>query len=82
MWAARQPKVITSNCTSLDDFINAIVPNAKQNHREVIPPRVAECEYVKESLYSGCAARSDSQYFLPYHMSLAEAATAIQDLFN
>ena len=82
MWAARQPKVISSNCKDLADWVNTMFPRAKPNHKEAIPPRVAECEPVRDSLYSGCVAQSSSQNFLPAQRSTREAADAVKDLYD
>ena len=82
MWAARQPKVISSNCKDLVDWINTMFPRAKPNHKEAIPPRVAECEPILGSLYSGCIAQSASQNFLPSQRSCQEVADALKDLFD
>ena len=82
MWAARQPKVISSNCKDLVDWIDTMFPGSKQHHKEAIPPRVAECEPVLESLYSGAVAQDGSQHFLEMHRNSQEAAAAIQDLFD
>ena len=82
MWAARQPKVISSNCKDLADWTNTMFPRAKPNHKEAIPPRVAECEPIRESLYSGCVAQSASQSFLPEQRSTQEAADYIKALYD
>ena len=82
MWAARQPKVLTSNCKDLADWIDTMLPRAKQNHKDAIPPRVAECEPIRDSLYSGCVAQAVSQHFLPKQMSYQEATDAEKDLHD
>jgi len=82
MWAARQPKVISSNCKDLADWVNTMFPRAKQNHKDAISPRVAECEPIRDSLYSGCVAQSSSQNFLPAQRSTREAADAVKDLYD
>ena len=82
MWAARQPKVVSSNCKDLNDWIDTMLPRAKQNHKDAIPPRVAECEPISDSLYSGCVAQAGSQNFLPKQKSYQEATDATKDLFH
>ena len=80
-FAARQPKIVTSNCMDLNDWMNTMFPDASQNHKDAIPPRFAECEPITESLYSGSIAVKSSSTFLPAQRTEQEVATAIQDLF-
>ena len=82
MWAARQPKVVTTNSADLTDWVRTMFPSAKPNHTEAIPPRVAECETIQESLYRGSSALSGAQHFMPQQLTCAEAASAVQDLFG
>ncbi len=82
MWAARQPKVLTSNCKDLKDWVETMLPRARQNHKDAIPPRVAECEPINDSLYSGCVAQAGSQNFLPERMSCQDAGAAVKDLYD
>ena len=80
-WAARQPKVITSNCLGLTDWVSEMFPGVKEQHKAAIAPRLAVCETIVESLYSGTIAQS-SQNFLPEVMSNEEAGEAIKALFG
>ena len=83
-FAARQPKIITANCMDLCDWIDTVCPQDKeptpQHHRDAIKSRVAECEQIKESLYSDCMAQDVS--FLPAQKSTQEVAAAMNDLFR
>ena len=80
-FAARQPKIVTSNCMHLCDWMDSMFPNAPQNHKYAIPPRIAECEPITGSLYSGSTTGKHSSSFFPAQRTKQEVATAIQDLF-
>ena len=82
MWAARQPKVMTSNCDDLQDWISTMFPNSKENNKKAIVLRVAEVETIKESLYANASAPSGTQTFLPSEMSTQEASETIAGLFE
>ena len=79
--AARQPKVITTNCLCLDDWITDMLPGARKEHKGAIPLRLAACETIEESLYSGTVAQSGDQIFHPEMRSSAETAEALKELF-
>ena len=81
MWAARQPKVLTTNCENLEDWIQTMFPRCKENHKEAIVLRVAEVDTIKESLYANTSAPSGSQTFLPNQMTTEEASEAILSWF-
>ncbi len=81
MWAARQPKVLTTNCENLEDWIKTMFPRCRENHQQAIVRRVAEVETIKESLYANASAPSGTQTFLPSEMSTQEASEAIDSLF-
>ena len=34
LWAARQPKVMTTNCLNLEEWIGVMFPRAKPSHKE------------------------------------------------
>ena len=57
-------------------------PSAKQNHADAIPPRVAECETIQESLYKRYAQSDCAQHYLPQQMSHQEATDAVAELFR
>ena len=82
MWAPRQPKVLTTNCASVEDWIGVMFPRAKPNHKEAIVLRTAEAEAITESLYIHDSAPSGSSTFLEANMSTEEANKAIADLFH
>lgn len=73
VWAARQPKVLTTNCDDLDAWIAVMFPKIKGSHREAITQRVAEVETIKESLYVNSCAPSMSVSCLPSAMSMQSA---------
>ena len=50
-WAARQPKIVTTNCKDLDDWIGTMFYRAKDEHKKAIQLRVAEVESITDSLY-------------------------------
>ena len=81
LWATRQPKVITTNCESLEDWMQTMFPCAKPEHKDAIKLRVAEVEQTTESLYSSSSAPAGSQIFLPRVME-DEASDAIASLFE
>ena len=81
MWAARQPKVLTTNCENLEDWTTTMFPRCKSNHSEALRLRVAEVETIKESLYANASAPNGAQTFLPSEMSTQEANEAILNLF-
>ena len=82
MWAARQPKVLTTNCASLDDWIGVMFPRAKPNHKAAIVLRTAEAEAITDRLYSNDSAPSGSSAFLPARMSTEDAMNAFAELFR
>ena len=82
LWAARQPKVLTTNCANLQDWIQTMFPGAKPEHKDAIKLRVAEVAQITESLYSSPSAPTGSQKFLPCVMDDAEASDAIASLFE
>ena len=82
MWAARQPKVLTTNCDNLTDWIQTMFSKSTDNHKQAIVLRVAEVESIKESLYSSACAPSGSQTFLHRQMSTKEASETIANLFG
>ena len=41
MWAAHQPKVVTTNCDNLEDWIGIMFPRVKDQHKKAIALRVA-----------------------------------------
>jgi hypothetical protein len=82
MWAARQPKVMTTNCVSLEDWIGLMFPRAKPNHKEAIVLRTAEVQTITDSLYSGASAPSGSTSFLSSRMSTEAASDAVDSLFG
>ena len=82
MFAERQPKVVSSNCKNLAHWIATMFPKSEPEHTDAIPPRVAECEAIEESLYSGSIAQAGSEHFLPEERSNAEAEAAVRDMFD
>ena len=82
MWASRQPKIMTSNCMNLEDWIGAMFPRAKASHKAAITLRVAEVETIKDSLYSSNSAPSKSASFLASKMSTEAASESIASLFE
>ncbi len=80
MWAARQPKVLTTNCENLEDWIKTLFPRSKESHKRAIIRRVAEVETITESLYANVSAPSGTQKFLPRKMTRQEASEAIASL--
>ena len=81
MWAARQPKVLTTNCDNLEDWIMTMFSCSNENHKQAIVRRVAEVETIRESLYANVSAPSGTQTFLPSAMTTEEASEAILNLF-
>ena len=82
-WAARQPKVITSNCENIGDWVSELLPGVKEKHKEAIAPRLAVCEYITTSLYCGSPAQcSSSLNFLPEVLNHEQADEAIKALFG
>ena len=82
MWAARQPKVLTTNCDNLTDWIQTMFSKSTDNHKQAIVLRVAEVESIEDSLYSSACAPSGSQTFLHRQMSTKEASETIANLFG
>ena len=82
MWAARQPKVLTTNCKNLEEWIGLMFPRAKPNHKEAIVLRTAEVQTVTDTLYSNASAPSRSNSFLPSKMSTVAASEAVASLFG
>ena len=72
-WAARQPKIVTTNCKDLDDWIGTMFYRAKDEHKKAIQLRVAEVESITDSLYKYEGAPSQSSSFLPNVMSTQQA---------
>ena len=75
-------KIITSNCNDLADWVSEMFPGVKEQHKAAIAPRLAVCETIVETLYSGTIAQSGSQNFLPEVMSNDESGEAIKALFG
>jgi hypothetical protein len=82
MWASRQPKVMTSNCMTLDDWIGVMFPRAKPSHKQAIVLRTAEVQTITDTLYSNLSAPSGSASFLPSKMSTEAASESIASLFE
>ena len=82
MWAARQPKVLTTNCDDLPDWIRTMFPRAKANHKQVIVLRVPEVESIQESLYANASAPSGLQTYLAPEMSAQDAREAVVGLLQ
>ena len=82
MWASRQPKVMTSNCMTLDDWIGVMFPRAKPSHKQAIVLRTAEVQTITDTLYSNLSAPSGSASFLPSKMSTEAASESIASLFG
>ena len=73
MWAARQPKVLTTNCTNLDECIMTMFPDANKAHKDAVRRRVAELEPITESLYVNPFRVNKAASCLPRVMSPLEA---------
>jgi len=82
MWAARQPKVMTSNCLSLEDWIGVMFPRAKLSHKQAIVLRTAEVQTITGTLYSNSSAPSGSVSFLSSQMSSEAAIESIASLLE
>lgn len=82
MWAARQPRVMTTNCMNLEDWVQAMFPRVKPSHKAAIVLRVAEVETITDSLYSSTSAPTGSASFLPNVMSTQAALDAVANLFD
>ena len=81
MWAARQPKLLTTNCENLDDWIQTMFPRAKDSHREAIALRTAELQTITESLYAQTQTTSTSHQYLPRQLSLTSASELLDSMF-
>jgi len=82
MWASRQPKVLTTNCTNIEEWIGVMLPRAKGNHKDAIILRTAEMETIKESLYSSTSAPSGSGTYLLHVMDTESIFDSIQGLYD
>ena len=80
-WAARQPKMLTTNCKGLKDWIETMFPRTKKEHTDAIYMRVAETDYITESLFAHASALSGSQHFLPMQLESGAARAMLGDLF-
>ena len=81
-WAARQPKIVTTNCKDLDDWIGTMFYRAKDEHKKAIQLRVAEVESITDSLYKYEGAPSQSSSFLPNVMSTQQAEDDIASMLD
>ena len=81
MWASRQPKVMTSNCVNLEDWIGVMFPRAKPAHKAAIVLRVAEMTTITESLYLNSSAPSGSASYLENTMSAQALSDAVASFF-
>ena len=82
MWASRQPRVMTTNCNNLADWIGIMFPRAKPIRQKAIVLRVAEAQTIRDSLYNNSSAPSSSNSFLPSRMSTEAASEAVASLFD
>ena len=82
MRAARPPKVMTTNCDNLDDWIGVMFRSAKPAHKEAIRLRMAEVQPIENSLYVSGTAPSGSSSFLPSQMSTEAAREALASLLE
>jgi hypothetical protein len=55
LWAPREPKIMTTNCGSLEDWIQTMFPRTKKEHLHAIYMRVAETDYIEESLFANAS---------------------------
>ena len=81
-WAARQPKIVTTNCKDLDDWIGTTFYRAKDEHKKAIQLRVAEVESITDSLYKYECAPNQSYSFLPNVMSTQQAEDDIASMLD
>ena len=81
-WAARQPKIVTTNCKDLDDWIETMFYRAKDEHKKAIRFRVAEVESITDSLYKHEHAPNQSSSFLQSVMSTQQAEDDIASMLD
>lgn len=64
LWAAHQPKVITTICHTLEEWLGTMLPRATSNHQEAIIVCVAEWETIIGAVYVHEVAPSGSTSYL------------------
>ena len=63
-WSQKQPKIVTTNCENLNDWVASMFSTSRENHKEAIRMRVAEVEAINESLFANSYAPTVSQRFV------------------
>ena len=79
-WARRQPKIITSNATSLDAWIGKIGLSADRSHVEALEMRLADCQ-VSGSLWVNSVNSHSQESLLDERRSHAEVVAAFDSMF-
>jgi len=80
-WARRQPKVLTSNALTFDEWITSMLPTSRKNHTDAIKRRCATVETITESLYKSSFAPEGSACYLPEQMDTAAVNSTLGHLF-
>jgi len=79
-WARRQPKIITSNATSLDAWIGKIGLSSDRSHVEAVEMRIADWE-VPGSLWANPVNSQSHDCLLNERRSHAEVVAAFDSMF-
>jgi len=78
-WCSRQPKIITSNATTVDAWLGKMGITQDRSHVEAIEMRLADCQ-VPGSLFSNNLLGNDNSLLVP-RMSSSEALSAFNGMF-
>ena len=72
---------MTTNCVGLEDWIQTMFPRTKKEHLHAIYMRVAETDYIEDSLFANASAPQGSQKFLSKQMDSEAANDMMATLF-
>ena len=81
MWAATQPKVMTTTCDNLEAWIKDMFTRCQGNHTAAIVLRDTEVEAITESLHRHSSVPSGTEDFLQPLQSVAETEELMRRAF-
>lgn len=81
-WARRQPKVLTTNYLTLQEWIDAMLASSGKNHTDAVKMRCVETETITESLYKSNSAPADSACYLPEQMDTDAVSSTLATLLE
>ena len=84
MWAAKQSKVLTTNCSNLAEWMTKMFGNDPEDkeHQTAVIQRLAEVEPITNSLYVAASVPAESKAIMPRKMSAEEIKAHMKQRFS